>query len=147
MNLEDIEQKCFNFLQQSSNPLVPLTTLLRHLWQDEACGELSEPELLSFLRNHELFRVVELEETDPTLIEDMTEAGIPLGPRVVLKSRIPAKAELSEMIQEQLAAMMQALGKALQEARQQGDEAAQAQIEEVLERTQNLFTEIAKAAQ
>lgn len=123
MNLEAVEQKCISYLEQVKNPLAPFSTLFQHVSDDENCGQVSEQLLLDFLRNHQLFKVI-----DPPTIEDapgwageLPDAGIATGIRVILCSRIPSRAELSNMMQEQLGIMLDALAKALAEARRMGD--------------------------
>lgn len=144
MNLEEVEQRVFDILQQSANPLVPLSTLLRNLWQDEQFGNLTEHELLSFLQKHELFHVIDLGPQDTATLAELKDSGIPAGPRVVLKSRIPGKAELGRRMADQMNSMIKALESALREAHQNEDYEAQARIAEILNRAENLQQQLDK---
>ena len=99
MNLEQMEQQCINYLSQVSNPLVPVDNLLRHLWQEEEFAGLTRQDLLSYLRKHEMVTVVDPErDEDPERVRDLSEAGLASGPRVILKSRTPTKAEMSDLM-------------------------------------------------
>jgi hypothetical protein len=144
MNLEEVEQRVFDILQQSANPLVPLSTILRSLWQNEEFGNLTAEDLLAFLRKHELFHVIDLGPGDPAMLDELKESGIPSGPRVVLKSRIPGKAELGEMMADHMATMIKALQGALEEARREGNYQTMARVSEMLNRAEHLRQELDK---
>jgi hypothetical protein len=145
MNLERMEEKCIEYLEQTSNPIVPLDNLLRFLWRDDEFTEVTRAELLSFLRKHELVDVVDADaDEDTERAAEYADAGIAPGPRVILKSRMPSKAEMSELINAQLGTMTDALRKAFQEAARQGDNEACTKIRDVLERTEALREQLAK---
>ena len=120
MNLEVVEQKCVDYLQQVSNPLAPFTALLQHVRENEECASISEKDLLDFLRDHERFKLIEPTgvQTDPDTASELAEAGVPTGPRVILDSRIPTRPELSAMMNQQMARMVDALSKAFEQARE-----------------------------
>lgn len=141
MNLENVEQRSFDYLQQTANPLVPLTTLLRHLWQDAEFAELTAAELQDFLGHNELFRIVNPEPLGETE-EELAAAGVPTGPRVILKARIPTAGQMNEMMREQMTTMVAALEKAMDEAVQHDDWQAQGEIAVVLNRATQLKAEL-----
>jgi len=123
VNLEAVERRCLSYLEQVSNPLARFTSLLQRIREDEDCGAVSENELLDFLRNHELFRVIEPPQfaQDPRDLDALPEAGVGGGPRVILETRIPTKAQMSAMVREQVANVVDALSKAFAEARRTQD--------------------------
>ena len=137
MNLELVEQRCLKYLEQAASPLVSLRTLLAHVWKDEQFADATELDLLSFLRKHEQVHIIEADaNTDPEQAEAMTEAGFSQGPYVILRTRIPTKAEMAALIQEQLNKMISALEGALDEAINSGDSENQRRVQELLERSQ-----------
>ncbi len=140
MNLEAIEQKCVAYLKQVSKPLVPVENLMRHLREDEDCAGFTERELIEFLRVHELFKVIEPPrgQEDPEVIQALAEFGIPVGPRVILSTRVPTKSEIAAMIQQELGDMTDALTGAMAEAREMGDTEAEDQVLDALARTEKL---------
>jgi hypothetical protein len=140
MNLEAIEQKCLSYLKQVKNPLVPISTLLRRLDQDEACRGVREQELIDFLRKHELFRVIDAPEAhkEPGTIAELASEGIDSGPRVILVTRIPTQSEMKATISRQLETMTGALARAQAMAAESGDAAAYQKITEILERADTL---------
>jgi len=141
MNLENVEQRCFDYLQQAANPLVPLSTLLRHLWQDAEFGELTAPELQDFLAHNALFRIVSADLGGETE-QELAAAGVPAGPRVILKARIPTAAQMNDMMREQMTTMVAALERAMDDAVQRNDWDAQGQIAGVLNRATQLKAEL-----
>lgn len=136
MNLELVEERCLKYLEQVASPMVPLRTLLAHLWQDENCADVTEAEILPFLRKHELVHVIESDDTDPEQAQAMAEAGMSQGPYVILRTRIPTKAEMAGLMQEQLDTMKAALERAMEEAVEAGDNDTQKKIQELLEKSQ-----------
>jgi hypothetical protein len=140
MNLEAIEQKCLSYLKQVKNPLVPISTLLRHLDQDEACRGVREQELIDFLRKHELFRVIDAPEAhkEPGTAEELASQGIDTAPRVILVTRIPTQPEMKAVISAELKKMTSALARAQAEAAESGDGEAYNRITEILERVDTL---------
>jgi hypothetical protein len=145
MSLESIEERSIHFLGQAQNPLVPVDTLLRHLWQEEEFAGLTRVDLVSFLGKHELVMIIDPElEGDPHEAAELREAGVATGPRVILKTRMPSKAEMSDQIKGQLTTMTDALAKALEEAEEAGDADACVKIKEILERAEQLRDELGK---
>jgi hypothetical protein len=138
MNLELIEHKCVLYLKHAANPLVPFATLLRFLHNDDECGEVPENDLLEFLRTHAAFKVIDAQRHDPEEIEDLAEAGIDTGPRVILKTRIPTQAEIKDNIAQHMGTMTNALHRALAEATEAGDTEACKRIGEIIERAEKL---------
>ena len=122
MELEAVEQKTLSYLKQVQNPLVPVSRLLRHLHQDEAFASVTERELLEFLRDHELFTVIETAGIGLDLVaaDDLAEAGVSMEPRVILCTRVPTREQLGEQIGAEFDTMVQALNAALTEARDEG---------------------------
>jgi len=122
MEIEAVEQKTLSYLKQVTNPLVPISRLLRHLRQDEALAALDERELLEFLRDHELFNVIETAGIGMELmaVDDLAAAGISMEPRVVLCTRVPTREQLGEQITSEFDSMVEALSAALTEARDEG---------------------------
>jgi hypothetical protein len=119
MEIEAVEQKTLSYLKQVTNPLVPISRLLRHLHQDEALAALNEKELLEFLRDHELFNIIETAGIGMDLVapDDLAEAGVSMEPRVILCTRVPTREQLSEQISAEFDNMVQALNAALTEAK------------------------------
>ncbi len=136
LNLEAIEQKCLKYLMEVSNPLVPISTLMCHINDDDECRGITEEELTDFLRRHELFRVM-----DPALNELDQEAaslpdGMDVGLRVILVTRIPTPAEMANMISAQIKKMTEALASAKSEAANAGDAAKLRELDEVMRRAE-----------
>ncbi len=113
MNLEQVEACCLKRLAQADNPLMPVRQLL------EACRaaghvQLEEQELLDFLRAHQDMDVMEGPAQDEEVTADgFAQAGFDMGPRVILKSRIPSQHEMVAMLQAQVAQMRAMLEKAI----------------------------------
>ena len=145
MNLEAVEQKCSSYLKQVENPLVPISTLLRHLDQDEACRGVRERELIDFLRKHELFRVIDAPEAHEVSgpAGEPASQGIDAAPRVILVTRIPTQPEMKAVISAELKKMTSALARAQAEAAESGDGEAYKRITEILERTDEIEKRIA----
>lgn len=112
-NLERIEQRTLAHLRQSINPVVPVDALLAHLHDDDLLTDVSLPELLSFLRHHDLFRVFEI----PRLVD----GEVATGPAVVLESRIPTQREMLAHLFGELEKMEGALLEAVRQARADAD--------------------------
>ena len=126
MNLEAVENRCIEYLGQVVSPLVPLSRLLRFVRQSDACAQVSEDELLVFLRPHPLFKV----------IEPMVAMNGGEEPQVALASRIPSQAELTAMMREQLLQMLSALEKAEHEAEASADDTLRERIREMRSRAE-----------
>ncbi|MCC6143036.1 MAG: hypothetical protein IT368_04430 [Candidatus Hydrogenedentes bacterium] len=129
MNLEVVEQRCLNYLQQAENPLVPLDRLLEYCRRDEACKGLDEAALKRFCKDHERMRVIEPD----TGLPGVDILGTSLEPRVVLDTRIPSQRELGVMMFDQLDRMVEALEAALTEGRRVDPESVH-QLEDALRR-------------
>jgi hypothetical protein len=140
VNLEAAEQRALKYLKEASRPLVPVDRLLRHLQDDPACAEITEEELLAFLRKHELFKVIEPlpPGTEPALRTVVKEAGLPLGVCVMLSTRVPTGAELSDMMQSQVDALIASLQAAALDARKRGKPDRTRQIMRMIARAQQL---------
>lgn len=139
MDLEAVEEACVQHLAQVTQPVVSVSALLYRLHQDERFAALSESELVAFLRKHPLFRVIQPDEGDGAERRDeLKEAGIDLGLRVILTSRIPTQTEMTSLMVEQLDLMAQALERALLEAQRDGRLEAEAKVRAILERTEKL---------
>ena len=140
MNLEAIEQKCLAYLKQVSRPLVPVDQLLRYLWRDEAFANVSERELLEFLRNHELFTVLDPIglAAGPEGARALDEAGISVGPSVILEARIPAKGDLAAQMDAQLETLIASLETALGEAQEVSSAQRRKMLEALLSRASSL---------
>jgi len=146
MNLELVEQRCLKYLERAATPMVPLRTLLAHLRQDEKFADVSEQDLLSFLRKHEQVHVIEADaNTDPEQAQAMAESGFSQGPYIILRTRVPTKAEMAALIQEQLEKMIAALEGARDEAVNVGDGEGQHRIQELLEKSQEFREKLGKA--
>jgi len=119
MELEPIEQECLRFLGESQQPLVPLDRLMMELHRTFPGVNIPEELLLQFLRSHQDVVVLEgLGNLGPVTEEDFAEAGFYMGPRVVLRSRVPASRDLSVHLLEQMNALETLLAKMLESARQ-----------------------------
>lgn len=146
MNLELVEQRCLKYLEQAATPLVPLRTLLAHVRKDEQFGDVSEQDLLSFLRKHEQVHVIEADaDSDPEQAEAMAQGGFSQGPYIILRTRIPTKSEMALLIQEQLEKMITALEGALGEAIKSGDDENQRRVQELIERSQEFRDKLGEA--
>lgn len=145
MNLEKIEEKCLHYLAQASNPLVPVDTLLDFCQRDPECGKLDRRELLDFLRPHAGIQVMEGPDMGDAIDpETFKAAGINLGQRAILKTRVPAKEEIAEMLFEQLKDMTDVLVESLGEAKKAKDGERVAQIETALQKSEALRAKMNK---
>ncbi len=143
MNLERAELLVFNYLAQAENPLVPVSALLEHCRRDEQCQEVDEPVLLGFLRAHEAIILVEGPGTSEAVGLDAFEAvGINMGPRAILKTRVPSANDMSAMMNAQLEDMEKPLKKARELAETDGDEKSVQEIDAVLARVAELRAKI-----
>jgi len=135
MNLEALERECLNYLRDVSNPLVPISARRRRLRPTAQHAGADENELLDFLRTHDEVRVI---EEDPEGEAEYAEAGIPLGPRAILKLRVPTTAEMADAVGGQMARMAESLQGALAEAEREGDAAKAVKVRAMLARTEEL---------
>ena len=139
MNLEAIEEKCLNYLRQAPNPLVPVDTLLEFCRREPECGKLDRQELLDFLRPHADVKVIDGPQ-DGEVIDQETfgAAGIVMGPRVILNSRVPTKDQMADIIAAQMKNMTEMLVEALDMARKAKDEAHIQELEAALQKSEAL---------
>lgn len=101
--------------------------------------DLSKEDLLAFLRNHAEVMVIEgPDESLPVALSEFSEAGVNMGPRIILKERIPSRDEMTDMMRQQLEHMRLHLGYALDKARENNDLDAVREIEAALERSARL---------
>jgi len=140
MDLELVEEKCVSYLDQVTNPIAPVATLLQHVRQEEGCESLTQQHLLEFLRGNQAFIVVEREgeDEDAEEADALREVGYVPGPRVLLKRRTPTKEELAGLIEQQLDRMNAALHQGLKGATREGDAQSVAKIREILNRADEL---------
>lgn len=139
LNLETIEEKCLSYLRQAPNPLVPVDTLLEFCRRDPECGKLERQELLDFLRPHELIKVVEGPGEGEEIDQDtFGGAGINMGPRAILHSRVPTKEQMADIIAAQMKNMTEMLVEALELARKAKDEAHIQELEAALQKSEDL---------
>lgn len=146
MNLEALEQKCLAYLMQVSRPVVPVEQLLRYLQRDEAFASVTQWELVDFLRKHELFTLLDPIglAADREGMKRMAEAGIPVGPSVILETRIPTKAQMAEQLAFQLETLIKSLQTAAVEAREQDDGKRLTLVEQMLHRAEVLRERLKK---
>ena len=123
MNLEALEQECLSYLKQVTNPLVPLRHLLRHLRDKPDLADFDEQDLIAFLRNHELFRIIEPLELPQGIhsAEALTQLGVDREPSIILITRVPTPQDLLNMAKDELGRMREVLAKALEETRREED--------------------------
>lgn len=139
MNLEIIEEKCLNYLRQAPNPLVPVDTLLEFCRREPECGKLEQQELLDFLRPHPDVKVIDGPEDGEVIDQDtFGAAGINMGPRVILHSRVPTKDQMADIIAAQMKNMTEMLVEALDMARKAKDEAHIQELEAALQKSEAL---------
>jgi len=148
MNLEAIEQRVLSYLKQATNPLVPFDQLLEFLRREEELGAFSDAELLAFLRNHELFDVVEPIQIDVgELSEDeLNEAGLRLTPHIILTTRVPTEREMAEQMAKQLQSLVDSLNAAMVAAKEAGDSSKAQALIVLLARAQELEKHVTKFA-
>lgn len=146
MNLEEVEQRSLNYLKQTRNPLVKVRVLLEHVQQEPGCEDLDEGQLLSFLRKHELFRVIEPQSLPTTGDEHdaLAALGVDNEPRVILITRVPSSGELPILISGEMENLVNALQAALREAQQSGQEDKAEQLLRMVHRTQDLQQRLAE---
>jgi hypothetical protein len=117
-DFERIEHRMLNYLRQSANPLVPVEKLYAHMKRDPACHELTEAALLELLRAHGETMLFEGLPRDAGIgAEDFAAVGILMGPRAILKERMPSKREMEVMLVGQVQEMQRQLQRALEKTR------------------------------
>mgnify|MGYP001078536983 CR=1 FL=1 len=143
MNLEEIERRVLKYLKETSTPLVPVDTLLRFLQRRGEFPELSEADLVQFLRKHELFRVIEpLPMEDPEAARELAEAGFVPRPRVILVTRMPSTHDIKAGMREELERIQAALEAALEEARERRDGERVRKLRAAIRRAERLWKRI-----
>ncbi len=140
MILERVEERCLEYLAQTTNPLVSVGVLLEVCQRDEGGRDLDLPVLLDFLRAHAEIDVLdgptEEERVSPGAF---SQAGIEMGPRAILKTRIPAPRDMLGMLAAQIQTMKDVLGKALANTEGEAD-ARTEKLREALLRAEALET-------
>lgn len=140
MRIERVEEICLDLLRVSENPLMPVNTLFQKCdEQERISGALTESAFLDFLRNHADIVVVEgVGEDEPVPREEFDTAGLVMGPRAILKSRMPTQSEIKVIFQQQLEQMRTNLLQALKLAKESKDAKAIQEIEAALENADSL---------
>ena len=139
MNLERIETLCLNYLEQVTNPVVPLEKLLDYCLREVPGEHLTIGVLLQFLRSHDQIEVLEgPTEGEKVDLDTFAAVGLAMGPRAVLKARIPDGAEMRRLMQGQLDSLRDRLELAAKAAFQEKDRERMAQIDAMLERLDDL---------
>ena len=137
MSIERVAEVCLEVLRQHESPLVPVSHLYERCVKEAGVGDvLTKEALLEFLRGHADVVVVEgVQEDAPVPRDEFDMAGVAMGPRAIIKSRMPSRGEMKEMFQMQLAVMRDNLMQALQNAKENNDENLITRIEQALENT------------
>lgn len=143
MHLEVVEQRCLNYLQQASSPIVPIPRLLEYLRQFDDCKHVALEELTDFLREHGLFRVFEPLPIDPAMAHSLC---ISTDRRVLLATRVPTSAETHAAMSESLDVLSQTLGSAMRDAEERNDDALRQNVESLLRRVEALRKALAASA-
>lgn len=103
MNLERVEELCLNYLKQAKNPLTPIATLLEYCRRDPEARQLEEGDLLRFLRAHAEVAILEGPGNGETVTSEAFAAGgVLMGPRAILRTRIPDEALMKHLMRQQL---------------------------------------------
>ncbi|MDZ4861699.1 MAG: hypothetical protein SGI88_22220 [Candidatus Hydrogenedentes bacterium] len=139
MNLEAIEQRCLAYLGDTPRVITPISELLRMLDQDEDCQGMDEARLARFLREHELFSVIDpatIERDSESAIQSeldvMTETG------VLLTGRIPSNDQVLASMAHSLDTMMKALESGTEKARNDSDPKRALRVQNILKRAREL---------
>ncbi len=140
MQIERVEELCLRLLSECENPLMSVRALYEQCVATDGVGEaLTEDALLQFLRGHADIMVVEGVDTDaPVDAAAFDMAGIVMGPRAILKNRVPTRDEMKEMFGMQIAAMRENLLNALERAKKNNNDVAIREIEAALEHTDTI---------
>ena len=146
MNMERIEELCLNYLRQSSNPLVPVATLAEYCAREDRGSGVSRDELLHFLRKHGEVQVMEGPSETEAIGQDLfNSAGIDMGPRVILNTRVPTPEEMAAMLSSQVKAMLDVLRPAIDVAEKERDEGRVQALKSALDRAEGMDARIAAA--
>jgi len=117
VSLELLEQTCLNYLGEAKVPLVPVENLLAFVQRTVGLQGVSKSSLLEFLRNHDEIDVLESADPGDDVSGDLLHAaGMIMGPRALLKARMPTQRELYAQVAVQLQSMRDTLGQALAHA-------------------------------
>jgi len=140
MSIERVEKICLEFLRSEANPLVPVSIVYEKCIEEESVRDmLTEQALLDFLRGHRDVIVVEgLDDDAPVSLNTFDRAGLIMGPRAILKSRMPTQTEMKDMFQMQLQVMRDNLMQALHYAKEKNDEDMVRKIERALENADSI---------
>jgi len=148
MNLERVEELCLRYLGQAVNPLVPVSKLHAYLVREDGENAPAMAALLDFLRHHAEIVVLEgLGGEDPVGIQEFAAAGFMMGPRAMVKTRIPSRAQLIGMMLSQVEEMRGNLNSALEEAKRTKNEELTRQVEEVIQRSEEIREKIQRLGQ
>lgn len=140
MNLERVEELCLNYLGQVTNPVVPVEKLLAYCRREQPDLVVDGAAFLHFLRHHGEITVLEGPAGgEPVDADEFAAAGIMMGPRAVLKTRIPAEDNMRRVMERQLEAMRGQLEAALAAARKAGDREKTAQLRAALKKSEELL--------
>ncbi|MBI2432063.1 MAG: hypothetical protein HYV26_04260 [Candidatus Hydrogenedentes bacterium] len=143
MNLERVEELSLGYLRQSPEPVVPLEVLLTHCQHDEICRHLTRKELEEFLGRHpEVLLLSGPGGEGVPEVDMLEEAGVDLGPRAILRARIPPRQEMKAMILQQLDQMQLALNGALSMAQEHGDRERAVGVMQAIQRAAELRQKI-----
>lgn len=141
-NLEEIEQKCLQHLKEVHNPLVSVPALLGHLHNEGL--DATEPELINFLRNHDLFRVLEsaaLAELAPE-VRELEASGLISRQYAILDTRIPTERQVMVRMYEELERLTGAMTTALKELEAAADSEKATRVQAVLDRAKRIQEEL-----
>ncbi len=148
MNLERVEELCLRYLGQAVNPLVPVAKLHAYLVREDAEQAPSIPRLLDFLRHHAEIIVLDGPgDEDPVGADGFAAAGFMMGPRAMVKARVPSRAQMFAMMFEQIDEMREKLNTALESALEAKDGELVAQVEEAIRRSDELRAKIQRLGQ
>jgi len=140
MSIERVAEVCLDILRQHETPLVPVGYLFQQCVNEASVGNaLTEESLLEFLRGHAEVMVVEgIAEDAPVPRDEFDAAGFVMGPRAMLKSRMPTRKEMKDMFHKQLVVMRDNLMQALQNAKENNDNVLVGKIEQALENADSI---------
>ena len=148
MNLERVEELCLRYLGQAVNPLVPVAKLHAYLVREDAEQAPDMDRLLDFLRHHAEIVVLEGPgQEDPVGADTFSAAGFMMGPRAMVKTRVPSRAQMLAMMFEQLDEMREKLDTALETARQARDGELVGLVERAIRRSDELRAKVQRFGQ
>ena len=148
MYLERVEELCLRYLGQAVNPLVPVAKLHAYLVREDAENAPSPAALLDFLRRHADIIVLDGPGDDAPVTEaGFAEAGFMMGPRAMIKTRVPSREQMRAMMIEQVDEMREKLRDALEDAWKHGDGALVARAEEAARRAEALRARLLRFGQ